>query len=389
MSYDSVDKLQKVLVKEVFHYSRDAKKAAGRALGTLVEIITYYMMKEWDFASSIAIESRLPEYGNKEIRHNVEYSLHPIRGKHNCSYAPLNVPITRAKLSRQCSSFKSVISKYSNYLNNQLLYERNDTLILRNSCTIATDEEYSLVVLLDDISNQSSAQITMVELLHKPFAIVECKRVGVEEGIKKGPQTIEKAKQGAYVARTISSLQKFRDHNGQLSAILPVRGGDYRIKSYVDLLDEIIESNDQDILSDFIMTIGVASNHGNWFTSDDPGKELLVLAQSYDWLLFLTDAGISDFINDLILNPSDEYKFVKESFRRSYTGERNVNEFTKVNINYLANLELHNYFHKNISKIEKWFNVITPPTKSIKDLVTQLKILINKDWVKLLNAEQI
>ncbi|MFQ5821861.1 MAG: hypothetical protein ACE5I5_17880 [Candidatus Heimdallarchaeota archaeon] len=388
MIYDSVDKLQKVLVKEVFHYSKDAKKAAGRALGTLVEIITYYLMKEWDFATSIAIERRLPEYGNREITHNVEYSLHPIINTYNCNYAPLNLPITRAKLSKQCSSFKSVISKYSNYLNNQLLCERKDALILRNSCTIAVDDEYSLVVLLDGISNESSAQITMVEILHKPFVIVECKRVGVEEGIKKGPQTIEKAKQGAYVARTISSLQKFRDHNGQLSAILPVRGGEYRIKSYVQLLDEIIASEDPDILSDFIMTIGVASNHGNWFTSDDSGKELLVLAQSYDWLLFLTDAGISDFINDLILSPSNEYQFVKESFRRSYTGERNVNEFTKVNINYLANLELQDYFHRNISKIENWFNVITPPDKSIKELVTQLKILINKDWLKLLNTEQ-
>jgi len=387
MGYDSVDKLQKLLVKEVFHYSKDAKKAAGRALGTLVEIITYYLMKEWDFSTSIAIERRLPEYGNREITHNVEYSLHPIKSHYRCKYSPLNFPITRARLSKQCPSFNAVISRYSKYLNNQLLRKRNDTLILRNSCTIAVDDEYSLVVLLDGISDESNAHITMVEILHKPFAIVECKRVGVEEGIKKGPQTIEKAKQGAYVARTISSLQKFRDHNGKLSAILPVPGGTYRIDSYVQLLDEIVTSNDRDMLSDFIMTIGVASNHGNWFTSNDPGKELLVLAQSYDWLLFLTDAGISDFINDLILNPANEYHFVKESFRKSYTGQKNVNEFTKVNINYMANLELQDYFHKNISKIEKWFNVITPPDKSIRDLVIQLKTLINKDWVKLLNME--
>ena len=49
----------------------------------------------------------------------------------------------------------------------------------------------------------------------------ECKRVGVEEGNKKGPQTIEKAKQGAYVARTVSSLQKIRIDSGELHGVIP------------------------------------------------------------------------------------------------------------------------------------------------------------------------
>ena len=78
MAYDSVDKLQKVLQNDVFHYAQDSKKAAGRALGTLVEIITFYLLKAWDFSDSVAIEKRLAEYGNPEITHNVEYSLHPI-----------------------------------------------------------------------------------------------------------------------------------------------------------------------------------------------------------------------------------------------------------------------------------------------------------------------
>ncbi len=36
MAYQSVDKLQKILTDEVFHYAQDKKKAVGRALGTLV-----------------------------------------------------------------------------------------------------------------------------------------------------------------------------------------------------------------------------------------------------------------------------------------------------------------------------------------------------------------
>lgn len=45
MAYESVDKLQKLLADEVFHYTLDKKKAAGRALGTFIEIITYYLLK--------------------------------------------------------------------------------------------------------------------------------------------------------------------------------------------------------------------------------------------------------------------------------------------------------------------------------------------------------
>jgi len=45
MAYESVDQLQKSLAETVFAYADDKKKAAGRALGTLVEIITYYLLK--------------------------------------------------------------------------------------------------------------------------------------------------------------------------------------------------------------------------------------------------------------------------------------------------------------------------------------------------------
>jgi hypothetical protein len=78
MSYESVDKLQKILSNEVFSHTKDPKKASGRALGTLVEIITYYLLKTWRLNNSISIERGLAEYGNPNITHNVEYSLHPI-----------------------------------------------------------------------------------------------------------------------------------------------------------------------------------------------------------------------------------------------------------------------------------------------------------------------
>lgn len=78
MSYKSIDILQKSLASTIFSTKKDAKKAAGRALGTIVEIITYYLLREWGFASNIQIETRLPEYGNPDITHNVEFTLHKI-----------------------------------------------------------------------------------------------------------------------------------------------------------------------------------------------------------------------------------------------------------------------------------------------------------------------
>jgi hypothetical protein len=63
-------------------------------------------------------------------------------------------------------------------------------------------------------------ELHIYEQRKKAYAIFECKRVGVEEGMTKGPQTIEKAKQGAYVARTASSLQKIRNESGELYGII-------------------------------------------------------------------------------------------------------------------------------------------------------------------------
>lgn len=44
MTYESVDVLQRTLADKVFHYAVDCKKAVGRALGTLVEIVTFYTL---------------------------------------------------------------------------------------------------------------------------------------------------------------------------------------------------------------------------------------------------------------------------------------------------------------------------------------------------------
>ncbi len=111
MIYESVDKLQNALGEIVFHYTQDKKKAAGRALGTMVEIITYYLLKTWKFNNSTSIERRLVEYGNEDISHNVEYSLHPIIKEYEVSLDNDGNSITATKILKALEE-KANISQF-------------------------------------------------------------------------------------------------------------------------------------------------------------------------------------------------------------------------------------------------------------------------------------
>ncbi len=99
--------------------------------------------------------------------------------------------------------------------------------ILRNACVLYEDNTRIIIAYLGE-ATKDIYQVSVHQLTPHPFAILECKRVGVEEGIKKGPQTIEKAKQGAYVARTVSSLQKIRMSDGSIHGVLHLKNGELR-----------------------------------------------------------------------------------------------------------------------------------------------------------------
>ena len=334
MAYESIDKLQNALGEKVFHYTKDKKKAAGRALGTLVEIITYYLLKTWGFNNSTSIERGLAEYGNEDILHNVEYSLHPIINAYEVIIPNDGKSITATKILKELG-IKIDVSKFEKK-NNNLLDTHN---VLRNACTIGESSESFLLTSFKNVG-QDEYELLVFEQMQKSYAIFECKRVGIEEGTKKGPQTIEKAKQGAYVAKSASSLQKIRTDTGEKHGVIYRSNNTPYIKPYVELMNEIIYSDDIELLQKFILTVGVVSNHGNWFTAEDHNKELKVLAQSYDWLMFLTDSGLAQFIDELLLNPMKEYSKVQEAFKNSYTANKKRNIFTKVRMDYEADTVL-------------------------------------------------
>ena len=351
MRYESIDVLQNSLARDVFHYTRDSKKAAGRALGTLVEIINFYTLKAWGYEKRTAIERRIPEYANPDLTHNVEFTLHPTDNISNIELAESDLPFTARKIQRELGrdswDTKSLKS-------NQLL---SSAKLLRNACTIYESDDEIVVAYLGNRVNDKW-EISVEKLHLQPFAMFECKRVGVEEGMKKGPQTIEKAKQGAYVARTVSSLQRIRKADGSSYGVLPLPDSSVQIRPYEEFIQAILRSNELDLLKYFVLTVGIVSNHGNWFTSDDHNKELKVLAQSYDWLLFLTDTGLAQFIYDLLLEPDKDYQDVREAFVNSYSGVRGRNRFTKVNMSLSADRAIQIYFERRLSDIEEWFNVI-------------------------------
>lgn len=379
MGYDSVDKLQRVLAEDVFHYTHSSKKAAGRALGTLVEIITFYLLKSWDLHHSISIEKGLVEYGNPDITHNVEYSLHPILNQWLIPIEKLSFPVSSNQIVKLLMSSGVEINNFEKK-STQLL-DKNG--ILRNACTVANSATKSLVCSLDRESDDSYS-IRVIEQHKKPFAIFECKRVGVEEGQPKGPQTIEKAKQGAYVARTASSLQKIRTERGEAFGIIYKSDNTYQVGPYTELMETVIGSREPELLRRFILTVGVVSNHGNWFTSDNQNKELKVLAQSYDWLLFLTDQGLTEFIEVLILKPQKENEPVREAFIKSYSMEKTKNQFTKVQMKLEADQVLQRFFKRHVREIEGWFNVISPRGKDLDTLKFELNELKNKNWQTIL-----
>ena len=378
MTYESVDHLQKELTENVFHYAKDSKKAAGRALGTIVEIITFYLLKAWKLDNTISIETRIPEYGNPDITHNVEYSLHPVLNEYKIQILNDSSSITTNKILKALENSLDLTS-FEKTSNNLLSRDG----ILRNACTVAVSDNSNLVASIISKTDEKII-ISVIEQSNKPFAIFECKRVGVEEGTKKGPQTIEKAKQGAYVARTVSSLQKVRLNSGELYGIIYKGKNVLYSKPYHELLAQVIDSDDAELLQCFILTFGVVSNHGNWFTAKDHNKELKVLAQSYDWLIFLTDSGITEFIDDLIFSPSSEYEDVKRAFLASYSSEKKKNQFTKVQMNINADAALLKYFSGNLGRIEKWYDVIAPASGSIHQLKDTIETLKLKSWEEIL-----
>lgn len=360
----TVDKLQKQLQEKVFHYAQDSKKAAGRALGTIIEIITYYKICAWGFSKNTLIEKPIPEFGSRDIRHNVEFSLHKVFKE-----SPVKIPRSGKTITARILGNAAGVPVTR--LTEKLLSSKS---LLRNSAIIAEQDSHIAVANLTE-AQPDHLKVSIAEVDLYPVAIFECKRVGVEEGMKKGPQSIEKAKQGAYVARSVSALQRVVDRDGQVLGFLPTKKGKPQIGRYDEMLASIVTGK---LASPdgFVLTVGVVSNHGNWYTSENMNKELKVLAAAYDWLLFLTDQGLMEFVQNCILKPEKGCEPIRKAFFDSYTGAKGGNRFTKTRLDLEADQALRRYFVRNDVRSNAWFNVITPKGQNLKTLSKQMRALL-------------
>lgn len=377
MPYESIDKLQRALQESVFKDSAAPKKAAGRALGTFVELITLYLLRTWGLRDALAIERRVPEYAYEQIRHNVEFSLHPHTRVGTITLPLSTVPITASKLH------KAAAKAGVDFGEGAIAKSASGTILetglrSRNACVFYNEADGFFTGWINRI-DKGAAHIDIVQLALSPLAVLECKRVGVEEGQKRGPQTIEKAKQGAYVARTVSSLQRFRRRDGSVAGLIEGAGGKIKIGDYYEMLKAICATQADAVAQRVVLSVGIVSNHGNWFDKNhDPHKEMRVLSQSYDWLLFLSDAGLSKFIGDACSDTALN-KTVRKVFLASYSkdsmGKKSKNAMTKVTIDLAADAELTAYFRAEQRMIKSWFSVVSPDHSTLDELEQELKVL--------------
>ena len=112
-------------------------------------------------------------------------------------------------------------------------------------------------------------------------------------------------------------------------------------------------------------------------------KELLVLRQSYDWLLFLGDKAIVQFVDETILSSSSAMEPVARAFKWSYDGSRaGGTQYTKVKVLLEAHDCLDNYFSsKDAAELDSWYNVLAPEEVTIDELRTELSTLATRTSV--------
>ncbi|KFI97004.1 hypothetical protein [Bifidobacterium stellenboschense] len=382
MSYESIDSIQEALAGREFANRKDAKKTAGRALGTVLEIITFYLLKDYGLEYNTAIERSLSEYANPSIGHNVEFTLHAATKLATITHRGDDRTARAAERNDFEAAVSGLLSDGAQKKSNRPF--AGDSI--RNAATVFDDTvNQKFPSIVNAYPNTSNDTIDIYQLASQPFAMVECKRVGVERGMRKGPQTIEKAKQGAYVALAASRLQKFRRSDGTQMGILENSDGDFLIEPYDELLRHALTELERDEIDGIVLSIGVISDHGNWFTSDNKNKETQVLADAYDWLLFLTDEGLSTFIREVLVRDDgqedsdgeDSMADVRDAFRHCVIDRQGT--FTKTVMPAKADAALTRYFAENRELIAGWFNIITPENGTLEQLFTMLKTLAAKE----------
>lgn len=108
-----------------------------------------------------------------------------------------------------------------------------------------------------------------------------------------------------------------------------------------------------------------------------------MLAQSYDWLLFLKDEGLAEFIEDVLQGQSDEFAATRAAFIASFGRAGGATQFTKVTVGAAADQELTEYFASH-APWKRWFNVISPDgsIEKLRDDLLRLREIHDSGWAR-------
>lgn len=377
MPYNSIDEIQSFIADSFFKKNKDPKKSAGRVLGTFVEIITYYLLKSFGFHKNMAIDTRLPEFDCRALTHKTELTLHRLR-------LLKSMAVDRNASFSSDDALKEFKFKPDDLLNdwmNNWMYDRDFVLspsekiidaphgssCIKNGVTIGRSSRYMYAVSVD--SSEDTCTCSKLECV--PFAAFKCRRSG-----GRGSKTFKQVKQGIYVMRTFSALRRVKTSGGAMKGFVLCAFGKYILDDYFKLMERIL-IGDLRGLYGFTLTVGVVSNYGNWFTSDNPDDDIKALQHEYDWLLSISDDGLAKFAGHILSDamPACRAAFTSSCSVNSATRRKNINTFTKSFIDYDADVELTKYFTDNADEILSWFNVMFPAGGSIDMLKIILRSL--------------
>ena len=367
-----VVKVQKQLEETIFYERRDSYKAAGRALGTIQEIIVYFLFEAFELGDRLNLEYPLPEYGRLDIVHNVEFSVHPLISKEAMELTSrvnkgLRFP---AKLKREYKEFLYSIKSSVKLLEKNKQFDR-ETIII-NPCYITNISQWKgNNIFIGKFLNEKEG--LFLKCLSQPIAFIECKRVGLEQGTSTGPQTIEKAKQSSYVALRCSKLQKLFTPDGVIGYLSLDKG--YEIDEYDKLWIRILKSKNRNLLKNIIRSIIFISNHINWYVDGKEKKDLHIINQSHDWSIWLKDDAISEFVNEFLLPPG----VIRNTFYNNYVERKKGGTFfTKKRLDkevYQIFLEFFTEERDNIAA--NWLEILNPVGKTFKDLIIEIKEILS------------
>ncbi len=135
-------------------------------MGTLVEIITFHLLKAWGLEQSTLIERKLPQYANTEISHNVEFTLYP------SEMVAVDISIEHSFATSITS--RKILSKLPPDLCIALMKIKTGSLLSkdglqRNACVLAEDNETILAANLNSFKGRCRTMILCELFLRNAF----------------------------------------------------------------------------------------------------------------------------------------------------------------------------------------------------------------------------